>query len=608
MKSFFLWPLLLSAITALPKLAYEQMDIQRSLITDPTQVANTTIDYIIAGGGLAGLTIAARLTENPKIKVLVIETGFYESNRGPIIEDLNTYGQIFGTSVDHAFETVTLDVNNRTEVIRSGNGLGGSTLVNGGTWTRPHKVQVDSWEAVFGNEGWNWDDLLPYMLKIENARPPNQEQIDAGHYFEPKCHGMNGTVHAGPRDTGEPFSPIMKALMNTVSEGGVPVKKDLCCGDPHGVSMFPNTLHKNQGRADAAREWLLPNYRRPNLQVLTGQMVGKVLMNQIASSVPKAFGVEFGTNRNNMFEAYAREEVLVAAGSTISPLILEWSGIGLKSVLDSVGVKQVVGLPVGLNLQDQTTVNVQSRINEAGTGQGQAAYFATFNETFGDYTPQARELLDIKLEQWAEEVVARGGFHNVTALRIQYENYRNWLINDNMAFAELFLDTAGKISFDVWDLIPFTRGYVHILDKDPYLRHMANDPQYFLNELDVLGQAAATKLARELSSKGEMGQYYAGETSPGFDVVPENASIKEWAKYAQKRFRGNYHAVSTCSMMSKEMGGVVDSAARVYGVEGLRVVDGSIPPTQVSSHVMTVFYGMAEKIAEAILQTYYARK
>lgn len=137
---------------------------------------------------------------------------------------------------------------------------------------------------------------------------------------------------------------------------------------------------------------------------------------------------------------------------------------------------------------------------------------------------------------------------------------------------------------------------------------MANDPQYFLNELDVLGQAAATKLARELSSKGEMGQYYAGETSPGFDVVPENASIKEWAKYAQKRFRGNYHAVSTCSMMSKEMGGVVDSAARVYGVEGLRVVDGSIPPTQVSSHVMTVFYGMAEKIAEAILQTYYARK
>ncbi|BCR91685.1 GMC family oxidoreductase [Aspergillus chevalieri] len=603
-----LWSLFLSVATALPKFPREHLGVEPQLLTDPTVLANTTVDYIIAGGGLTGLTIAARLTEDPNIKVLVIESGYFESNRGPIIEDLNRYGEIFGTEVDHAFETVQLAVNNRTEIIRSGNGLGGSTLINGGTWTRPHKVQVDSWETVFGNQGWNWDDLLPYMLKIEKARPPNQRQIEAGHYFNPQCHGFNGSVHAGPRDTGEPYSPIMRALMDTVSAEGVPVRKDLCCGDPHGVSMFLNTLYPSQIRADAAREYLVPNYYRPNFQVLTGQRVGKVLLDKTVPGSPKAIGVEFGTHRTRKYEAYARREVLLAAGSTISPTILEYSGIGMKSVLDSVGIEQVVELPVGVNLQDQTTVHVESRITPAGAGQGQAAYFATFNETFGDFAPQAHELLNTKLDQWAEEVVARGGFNNATALRIQYENYRNWLVNDNVAFSELFLDTAGKISFDVWDLIPFTRGYVHIADKDPYLRRLYNNPQYLLNELDVLGEAAASKLARELSSKGAMAQYYAGETVPGFDHLPADASLRDWAKYVKDRFRPNYHAVSTCAMMSKELGGVVDSAARVYDVERLRVVDGSIPPTQVSSHVMTVFYGMAEKIAEAILQDYHARK
>ena len=605
MKPPTFWPLLLSAAAALPgKLPHEELDLQASLLTDAAQVADTSVDYIIAGGGLTGLTIAARLSENSEIKVLVIESGFYESNRGPIVEDLNTYGEIFGTSVDHAYETVELAVDNRTQPIRSGNGLGGSTLINGGTWTRPHKVQIDSWEAVFGNEGWNWDDLLPYMLKTENVRPPNQRQIDAGHYFNPKCHGMNGSVHAGPRDTGEPFSPIMRALMDTVSEDGVPVKKDLACGDPHGVSMFPNTLYKDQVRADAAREWLLPNYHRPNLQVLTGQMVGKVLLNQSTSGVPKAVGVEFGTNRNNKFQVHASQEVLLATGATISPQILEYSGIGLKSVLDSVGIEQVVDLPVGLNMIDQTVTSLRSRITEAGEGQGQAAYFATFNETFGEFAPQAAELLNTKLGQWAEETVARNGFHNVTALRIQYETYRDWLLHDNVAYTEIFLDTAGQISFDVWTLIPFTRGFVHILDEDPYLQHMANDPQYFLNELDVLGQAAASKLARELSSKGAMGQYFAGETRPGYDVLPADANLQDWAEYVKDRFRANYHAVATCAMMPEEMGGVVDSAARVYDVEGLRVVDSSIPPTQLSSHVMTVFYAMADKIAESILQNY----
>ncbi|PYI04761.1 glucose oxidase [Aspergillus sclerotiicarbonarius CBS 121057] len=601
MKTFLSSSLMVSAAAALPHYI-RSSGIEASLLTDPEDVAGRTVDYIIAGGGLTGLTTAARLTENPDITVLVIESGFYESDQGPMVEDLNAYGEIFGSNVDHAYETVELATNNLTELIRSGNGLGGSTLVNGGTWTRPHKVQVDSWETVFGNEGWNWDNVAAYSLEAELARAPNAKQIAAGHYFDESCHGMNGTVHVGPRDTGEDYTPIIEALMTTVDKRGVPTKKDLGCGDPHGVSMFPNTLHEDQVRSDAAREWLLPNYQRPNLKVLTGQLVGKVLLNQNAT-VPKAVGVEFGTHRDNTFNVYAKHEVLLAAGSAISPTILEHSGIGMKSVLDSVGIDTVVDLPVGLNLQDQTTVAVSSRITSAGAGQGQAAYFATFNETFGDYAAEAHEMLNSKLEQWAEETVARGGFHNTTALLIQYENYRDWLVNHNVAYSELFLDTAGAVSFTIWDLIPFTRGYVHTSHKDPYLRLSAYDPQYFLNELDLYGQAAASQLARNLSNSDAMSTYFAGETTPG-DNLAYDAGLSDWAEYIRYNFRPNYHGVGTCSMMPKEMGGVVDSSARVYGVDSLRVIDGSIPPTQVSSHVMTVFYAMALKISDAILADY----
>jgi choline dehydrogenase-like flavoprotein len=594
---YFLLPL----ATVNAYLASEQVDVQASLLTNPEEVADKKFDYIVAGGGLTGLTVAAKLTENPNIEVLVIEKGFYESNDGPIIEDPNAYGQIFGTTVDQNYLTVPL-IHNRTDNIKSGKGLGGSTLINGDSWTRPDKVQIDSWEKVFGNKGWNWNNIFTYMNQAEYARAPSAAQVAAGHHFDPACHGFNGTVHAGPRDNGQPWSPLIKALMNTTSALGVPTQVDFHCGHPRGVSMIPNNLLEDQVRADAAREWLLPNYRRKNLKVLTGQVVGKVIFDQDAPGL-KAIGVNFGTNKAVNFNVYANHEVLLAAGSAISPLILEYSGIGLKSVLDNANVTQLLELPVGINMQDQTTTTVRARSTPAGFGQGQAVYFANFTETFGEDAPHAAELLKTKLDLWAEETVTRGGFHNVTALKVQYENYRDWLLNEDVAYAELFLDTSGQINFDLWDLIPFTRGSTHILSGEPYLWQFANDPKFFFNELDLLGQAAASRLARKLQNSGEMANFFDGEITPGSEL-PYEATLDQWAEYVQENFRANWHAVGTCSMMSRDLGGVVDATAKVYDTQGLRVIDGSIPPTQVSSHVMTIFYGMALRIAESILEDY----
>ena len=132
------------------------------------------------------------------------------------------------------------------------------------------------------------------------------------------------------------------------------------------------------------------------------------------------------------------------------------------------------------------------------------------------------------------------------------------------------------------------------------------DPKFFMNDLDLLGQAAGSKLAREISNSGDMQTYFDGETTPG-DNLEYDADLDQWVDYVKQNFRANWHAVGTCSMMAKELGGVVDSEARVYGVEGLRVVDGSIPPTQVSSHVMTIFYAMALKISDAVLTDFHAK-
>ncbi|PLB47760.1 alcohol oxidase [Aspergillus steynii IBT 23096] len=594
---------------------------------DPAKVANRTYDYIIAGGGLTGLTIANKILTNTKATVLVIESGFYGSEYGPKIDDLNTYGQIFGSSVDHAYETSPqhegrgniIGLDKDVKIVRAGNGLGGSTLINGGTWTRPQREQLDSWSQVFGNRDWTWDSLKPYMDGIEKPRNPAGIWPKELYSYDPKCHnsGTTGNVEVGPRYGGEekPWSKLIGALMNTVSATYPWVKnrKDLCCGDPRGVSMFLNTLDAGQNRMDAARSWLDPVLADPNyskrITVLTGQLVGKVHLNESDPNNPSethhATGVEFGVHQKELWkwDVNANKEVILAAGSAISPLILQWSGIGPEEWLADANITQKVDLPVGYNLQDQTTTTVIHNTIEEGKGQGQAAYFATFDEVFGAEAPLYKGLLDEsgKLEEWAMKTIEGGGFFkNQTVLLKQYENYRDWLRHKNTSYAELFFDTGELMHFDLWNLIPFTRGYVKALDRDPYLRSFEYNPRFFENELDLAGQAAATRLARQLSQTHAMKPYAGIEKVPGKRLVPEGADLKAWETYVMQSYRANYHGVGTCSMMSRELGGVVNQQAKVYDVGGLRVVDGSIPPTQVSSHVMTVFYAMAAKIADDI--------
>ncbi|KAJ5758492.1 glucose oxidase [Penicillium odoratum] len=580
------------------------LSVSATIITDPRKASSKNYDYIIAGGGLTGLIAAARLTQKKKISVLVIESGFLQSYR-PIIENVTNFGQAFGSTLDHGFQTSSLDINGRPLTIHSGNGLGGSTLINGASYTSPAKIQIDSWESHLGNKGWNWQTLSSYIHKSERARPPTNEQIEAGHFFDPQCHGTNGAIHVGARDTGVRYSPMIRSVMKMLAGRGVPTRKDLNCGNPRGISMLLNTIHENQTRSDAARDILLPIMDRPNLSILVGYRVGRVLIDTSHSPLA-AKGVEFGTD-GEKFEVYARHDTLLAAGALVSPLILEYSGIGLQSVLDAVGVPNIVELPVGQNLQDQTTTYLSRSIHPNGAGQGQAIYLASWKELFtGSTRKTARGLLDSQLDQWAQDAVSNGGFGNVTALKAQMELYRDWILDHHVAYAELFIDTSStNIGFSSWVLLPFSRGYVHIKNKDPYLWQATRNLRYMENDLDRYAQAAASLLARNITQDESMQHYIREEIFPG-SAVPQNATLDDWVSHNTQNFGPNYHAIGTCAMMAKHLGGVVDHSGRVYGVLNLRVIDASILPTQVSAHTSALLYGMAEKLSDLILADYHA--
>ncbi|OQD75430.1 hypothetical protein PENDEC_c007G03515 [Penicillium decumbens] len=197
------------------------------------------------------------------------------------------------------------------------------------------------------------------------------------------------------------------------------------------------------------------------------QKVKRVLIDQDVSP-PSAQGAESGS-QGQKFVIYAKHEALLTAGALASPLILEYSGIGLKKVLNAAGVpEQIVDLPVGLNLQDQTTMTLMADIHTDGTVQGQAAYFATVGELFNAQDNEtARGLLHSQLNQWAADSVAKAGFENQTTLRKQSEIHRRWILDDNVAYAELFMYVHPFGSVSVWVLLPFTRGYAHIMSSDP---------------------------------------------------------------------------------------------------------------------------------------------
>jgi len=374
----------------------------------------------------------------------------------------------------------------------------------------------------------------------------------------------------------------------------MPYPGDLTCGNPAGLTPISHTSVDGV-RSDAYKGYLFGK-DRPNLTILVGSEVGKVVLSSDAT--PRATGVEFRDSTGKAFTVNAKNEVLMALGSIKTPLILQQSGIGPADVLQAAGVQQRVDLPVGHNLIDQVTASTWFHFS-GKRGGGQPLTWPRFQDLFsGDETTKMTNLLQNNLEAYVQDAIANGAASSAEGLRKVLELQRDWILNKGAAASENFdysYDTT--LGYDSWFLLPFGRGSVKITNSDPYGEGYAIDPRIFANEFDRLASAASARFTRLFSEASPLVTQITDEDVPGNKTANDLAS---WETWATQNYRSNWHPIGTVPMMSKDLGGCVDSEHKVYGVDGLRVIDGSNIPFQVSSHLMSVLYGLSERAAELI--------
>ncbi|EFQ25917.1 GMC oxidoreductase [Colletotrichum graminicola M1.001] len=572
-------------------------------------------DYIVVGGGTAGVAVAARISEGlPAAKILLIEAGPAVWDE-PKINIPGMKGSTLGTKYDWNFTTVPQpDAKGRTFAVNRGKVLGGSSALNLMTYNRAAVAEYDSWEAL-GNPGWNWETMIAAMKKSENFTGINTD-----------TYGSEGVGDSGP----------VKAVINriipkqqetwipTMNSLGIKTNLESLGGNPLGVMYQPSSIDPTHYNRSYSANAYVP-IAGPNLVILPDTTVAKVNLEKdtAKSTLQRACGVTLQDGT----VIQARKEVILSAGSIQSPGLLELSGIGQASVLEASGIEQVIDLPgVGENLQDHlriqssyqlkpnytsfdilrsnTTVAAeQLALWNAGqvslydyTGSGYT--FSTWAQAIGNDS----HLVNLAKQAAGEDssVVDHKKLEflsdpSIPQLEVIFSDGYTGVKGYPAATSPLF----GKGFFSLIAVLmhPMSRGSIHINPSDTAGKPII-DPNYFSHEHDLEAAIQAIKYCRKIAQTEPMKQLWENEYEPGLDAVQTD---EQWKQFALNTTLSIYHPVGTCSMLPKEDGGVVDADLKVYGTSNLRVVDASVIPLLISAHMQTAVYGIAEIAAERII-------
>jgi len=532
---------------------------------EQVQVLDGDYDYIIVGAGTAGCVLANRLTEDPGTRVLLLEAGGSDNYHWVHIPIGYLYC-IGNPRTDWMMKTVAEPgLNGRSLVYPRGKVLGGCSSVNGMIYMRGQAADYDHWRQL-GNVGWAWEDVLPYFLKSEDHYAGDSEHHRSGGEWKVQKQRLSWE--------------ILEAVQRGAAELGVMPRADFNDGSNEGSGLFE--VNQNRGvRWNTAKGFLRPAMKRPNLRVLTKASTDRVVITD-----RRATGVRFRRG-GKTYEASARAEVLLAAGSINSPKLLELSGIGQAGILRDLGVDVVLESPgIGENLQDHLQIRTVFKVHNA----------KTLNTDANSILGKARMALEYAIKRSGPLSMAPSQFGMFTKSDPSLETpdleyHVQPLSTDRLGDP---LHPFPAITVSVCNLRPESRGRCHAVTPDP-----DQQPEISLNylsaERDRQVAVAAVKQARMIMTAKALAVHSPEEILPGPAVQSDDALLREIGNIATTIF----HPVGTCKMGRDEYS-VVDSTLRMHGIDGLRVVDASIMPKITSGNTASPVIMIAEKTADMI--------
>jgi choline dehydrogenase len=522
-------------------------------------------DFVVVGAGSAGCVMAARLSEDPATRVILLEAGGEDTNFW--IHIPLGYGKTFADKrVNWMFQTEPdPGANNRSIYWPRGKVLGGSSSINGMVYIRGQHEDFDHWRQL-GNPGWSASDVLPYFKRAEHQTRGKDD-----------WHGTGGPLAVSDASYNH---PICDAFVDAAAELGFPRNDDFNGESQEGVG-YQQTTTRNGRRCSTAVGYLHPAMKRPNLRVITRALTERVIFEG-----KRAVGIAFRENGISKI-ARAGREVILSGGAIGSPHILLLSGVGPGTHLADMGVDVVHDLPgVGQCLQDHYSAAVKLRCSER----------ITFNDVMMNPLKQLAVGVRYLLFRDGPLTMAAGPCALFARTRPELATPDikisvSPFSSDNPAAG---LHKFSGFTVIVYQLRPDSRGEIKLKSLDA-AASPSIIPRYLSDQNDQRTIVDGLKLIRQILSTKHFERYIESEFRPGPDVRTDD----ELLNYA-RQFGGTvYHPTSTCRMGTDPMA-VVDPELRVHGIEGLRVVDASIMPTVASGNTNAATIMIGEKAADMI--------